>query len=470
MLTHGFVPNEMLSSTIIPIPKGKNKSINMSENYRGIALSSIIGKVFDRVLLTNHWSVLKSSDMQFGFKPGHSTSKCTFVINEVTQYYLNNNSSVYICMLDATKAFDRVEYCKLFKLMLDKGICPLIARFLSVLYTNQSINVKWGNCTSQPVTVNNGVKQGGILSPILFAIYIDELFLQLNNSGYGCYIGNLFSGCFGYADDATLLAPSISALKLMLNIVDNYGTKFNVKFNPDKCQLVSFNPSNEKQIDGINYKDVYIRNSEHAIHIGNLIGPNLHDKDIYDVTNKFITAVNYVLCMFSKCQSIVKHKLFLSYCMPLYGSVLWDISSEKINYFYTQWRKSVRRIWNLPYTTHNNLLNHVCNEECIDVQIHKRFVVFFLSLLKTENKYVKCCVNMALNGSRSKLCNSLNYIAYKYKINKEQISKNVVCSVYREDDIMKAGNIIDLCHIRDTRSTEFSTIEINYMLNYLCTD
>ena len=77
---------------------------------------------------------------------------------------------------------------------------------------------------------------------------------------------------------------------------------------------------------------------------------------------------------------------------------------------------------------------------------------------------------MALNGSRSKLCNSLNYIAYKYKISKEQISKNVVCSVYREDDIMKAGNIIDLCHIRDTRSTEFSTIEINYMLNYLCTD
>ena len=77
---------------------------------------------------------------------------------------------------------------------------------------------------------------------------------------------------------------------------------------------------------------------------------------------------------------------------------------------------------------------------------------------------------MALNGSRSKLCNSLNYIAYKYKINKEQISQNVVCSVYKEDDIRKAGNIKDLCHIRDNRSTEFSTIEINYMLNYLCTD
>ena len=49
MLTHGFVPNGLLTSTIIPFPKGKNKSLNMSENYWGIALSSVIGNIFDLV-------------------------------------------------------------------------------------------------------------------------------------------------------------------------------------------------------------------------------------------------------------------------------------------------------------------------------------------------------------------------------------------------------------------------------------
>ena len=90
--------------------------------------------------------------------------------------------------------------------MLNKGICQLVARVLSPLYTNQSVKIKWSNNTSNSFPVTNGVKQvGGILSPILFAMYIDELFIRRQKSGYGCYIGCLFAGCFGYADDAYVL-------------------------------------------------------------------------------------------------------------------------------------------------------------------------------------------------------------------------------------------------------------------------
>lgn len=102
--------------------------MNSSENYRGIALGSVIGKLFDRIILTKHWDVLKSSDLQFSFKPKHSTTQCSFVLNEVVQYYLSNKSNVHLCMLDASKAFDRVNYVKMFKLMLGKGLCPLTAR------------------------------------------------------------------------------------------------------------------------------------------------------------------------------------------------------------------------------------------------------------------------------------------------------------------------------------------------------
>ena len=77
----------MLLSTIIPIPESTKNSHNDSSNYRGIALSSIIGKVFDLLILNTNREVLKSSVTQFGFKEKHSTSQCTFVLNEVVHYY-----------------------------------------------------------------------------------------------------------------------------------------------------------------------------------------------------------------------------------------------------------------------------------------------------------------------------------------------------------------------------------------------
>ena len=129
MLVHGFSPGNMLVSTIIP--KSTKKSLSDSSNYRGIALSSIIGKVFDMLILNTNREVLKSS---VGFKEKHSTSQCTFVLNEVVHYYYKNNSDVYVMMLDASKAFDRIEYTKLFTLLLKNGLCHLICRTLAFMY------------------------------------------------------------------------------------------------------------------------------------------------------------------------------------------------------------------------------------------------------------------------------------------------------------------------------------------------
>ena len=110
MFTHGYVPNQFRLSTIIPIIKNKQSSANVSSNYRGIALSSIVAKWIDIIIIQSHASSLKTSDMQFGFKEKSSTTQCTFVVEEVINYYVTHNSSVYATFLDASKAFDRVKY------------------------------------------------------------------------------------------------------------------------------------------------------------------------------------------------------------------------------------------------------------------------------------------------------------------------------------------------------------------------
>jgi hypothetical protein len=105
----------LFSSMLLHDAKGKNINLTDSNNYRGIALSSIFGKIFDLIFLSKHTEVLCTSDLQFGFKSKRSTNQCSMVLKEAIAYYVQHGSYVYCTMLDATKAFDRVNYCKLFR-------------------------------------------------------------------------------------------------------------------------------------------------------------------------------------------------------------------------------------------------------------------------------------------------------------------------------------------------------------------
>ena len=86
-------------------------------------------------------------------------------------------------MLDVSKAFDKVNYCKLFRELLKRDISPIVLRLLLFMYTSQTLRVKWGHAVSNCFTVSNGVKQGGVLSPLLFDIYTDILLKRLEETG-----------------------------------------------------------------------------------------------------------------------------------------------------------------------------------------------------------------------------------------------------------------------------------------------
>ncbi len=107
---------------------------------------------------------------------------CTMAVQEKVNYYNSKQTNAYVLMLDTNKAFNRVEYCKHFKLLLRKYVDPLTKRLHIHMYTNQQLQVKWGNVISHRFEAINGVKQGGVLSPILFCIYMDELLLRLKKA------------------------------------------------------------------------------------------------------------------------------------------------------------------------------------------------------------------------------------------------------------------------------------------------
>ena len=214
MLKHGIASELVNKSVIKPIPKNMQKSLSICTNYRAISKNTIISKIIDYVMILQIENKLTTTSYQFAYKEGFSTSMCSFLVAETIQYYKSHGSDVYMLSLDASKAFDKVKYTKLFKLLIGRSVCPLLIRFLINIYIFSSATVKWNMCESDSFNIGNGVKQGAIISAPLFAIYIDPLMSKLNETKQGCYIGNICANAFAYADNIILLSPSCSALTL----------------------------------------------------------------------------------------------------------------------------------------------------------------------------------------------------------------------------------------------------------------
>ena len=153
---------------------------------------------------------------------------------ETVEYYNSNNTDCFMLLLDASKAFDRIEYVRLFELLRDRNMCPIVLRLIITMYISQKMQVRWGEIVSIQFSVRNGVKRGGVMSPVLFAVYLDNLLKNLRQRNIGCKIGAAYLGVFGYADDLTLLCPSISGLKEMLKICEDYASDYNIIFNAKK--------------------------------------------------------------------------------------------------------------------------------------------------------------------------------------------------------------------------------------------
>ena len=240
MFSHGHTATDLLYSTIVSIPKNLRGSLCSSDNYRGIALCCSLCKVLDLVILDMYGQYLYTSQLQFGFKQGHSTTLCTAVYLETVNYYVNRNSDVFSCLLDASKAFDKVHYGKLFQLLVKRDVPYIVIRLLFDSYTRQNVLVSWNSCSTRSFTVMNGVKRGGVLSPILFIVYIDELIVTLSESGLGCHLGTHYVGALGYADDLTLISPSLRSLNKMLNMCQQFADEYNVTFNAKKTMCIKF--------------------------------------------------------------------------------------------------------------------------------------------------------------------------------------------------------------------------------------
>jgi len=131
-----------------------------------------------------------------------------------------------------------VNYCKLFRLLIKRDLPACIIRVLINMYTGHLIRISWAGVMSDYFNALNGVKQGGVISPILFCIYIDDLLVSLSQLGVGCYIAGNFVGAIVYADDIVLISPTPLGMRKLLFSCDSYANEFDIIFNASKSKFL----------------------------------------------------------------------------------------------------------------------------------------------------------------------------------------------------------------------------------------
>jgi len=141
-------------------------------------------------------------------------------------------------------------------MLTDRGIPPCIIRVLLRLYLNNMIRVAWNGILSDYFLAVNGVKRGGVLSPIIFSVYIDGLLVRLMKARVECHIGSYYVGVLAYADDIVLLAPSPAAMRQMLQICDEYANEHSIVFNGSKSKCLISEPRKLSQFVRTLHRDM----------------------------------------------------------------------------------------------------------------------------------------------------------------------------------------------------------------------
>jgi hypothetical protein len=303
---------------------------------------------------------------QFGFKESRSTNLACSLLNDIMCYTKERNSPLYVCSLDAEKCFDRIWHNGLFYKLIN-FLPEAHWAFLYNLYSKLSAQVKWKDCVSSKFMVTRGTRQGSILSPTLFNIFINELLQRLACINTGVQIGGHKYNSLAYADDVSIFSLTTNGLQHLIDCCSQYAKEWRLSFGvqKSKCMVVG-KP---------------ILRSEPKFYLGEHIMKIENTLDILGVTfNSNGSAETHVLNKISAARrafykamsygvaypglaSDVKASLWKSLVAPVmvYGAETIPVTAKLLKSMDTAQAKQVKQFMGLSSRSHNTNLLQALN-------------------------------------------------------------------------------------------------------------
>lgn len=361
----GTFPKEWLRSTFIALPK-KNKAHDCGD-HRLISLMSHALKAFLRIL---HGRIYKkceehSGNTQFGFKSAMGTREAMYCIQLLTQKCYDQHKDVYIVFIDYQKAFDSIKHEHMLEVLQQIGLDAKDLRIIQNLYWNQTAVLRINNSlVTQELEITNGVRQGCILSPLLFNVYTEMIFQKaLDSQQKGIKINGFPINNIRYADDTAILANDLEDLQHILNKINTTGKEYGLIINTDntKFMVISREQHNQAQIV---IDDKLIE----RVNDFKYLGCNINDKLDSDVEIKIRTArarstfIKFQRYLCRREVSLnIRLRMIKCYIWPIitYGAETWSLKLKSMNRIEAFEMWTLRRLLRIPW------VDRVTNEEVL---------------------------------------------------------------------------------------------------------
>ena len=338
IMSYGIIPDDW--ANIITIMLHKKGDPQNPDNYRPIALVNAVTKLFTQILYQRVLKWCNKNDaipeFQSGFRAGRGCLDNIFTLNSIIQLQLQKKGKLFAFFVDFKRAFPSINHALLWQKLARKGLSSKIINILISLYSKAKMSIKIGDQISMSVNISEGVLQGEVLSPIIFALFLADLLDFLEGKGIeGVNIScNYNITLLAYADDLVFLASSSVGIKKLLRALHEYCTLNFLSLNPDKSKIIVFKKGGQKPEYNFYYGNIKIEVVNEYIYLGICFS----NSGLYEKAAKII---------------IAKANLAAASTISLLGSTKFLIAWSKVNLLFDSLVSSLishaSPVWSLRY-------------------------------------------------------------------------------------------------------------------------
>ena len=322
---------------------------------------------------------------------------------------------------------------------------------------------------SDTFSATNGVRQGGIISPLLFNIYLDVLLNILREKGTGCHIGSNFIGCLAYADDVVIMAPTLHGLQDMLDTCSEFGTKYGVLYNTKKTLCMRISKDNTENTEfNVTLNDSKLTWVSKVKYLGIYVRSDLNDTDdMQSKRSEFFVGLNSLLGNFKSLPSNILYNLFSYYCMSFYGAQTWNFRNKHIDCVCKAFNRGLRTVWRLPFNAHTKIV--LALSKCSPL-LERRFLKMYTCMAKSTNVLVQFVASRCHYDHLCFLGNNISLLCEKYNLRLvSSYIQNAITYVHSNDNCTVALILNELINVRDGVSDMdvFSKADVIELVNAL---
>ena len=362
------VPQEWKNAILIPIHKKKCRKV--CDNYRGIALLSIPGKVLSLILHEKLQAIIDPQllESQCGFRKGRGTTDQIWVTRQIIERAVEYETAAHLCFIDLTKAYDSVDRSALIATLKNYKVPGLLIDIIEEMYTGTWCQVKTAEGSSEEFKVESGVRQGCVLSPLLFNCFMDKILretLETTPGGWSIEYTTT-KGLFlsyrektpattdiqniQYADDLTLVAETREELQFMVDTLDRTCMKWGMDINGAKTKIMSIGAGTDDDQPTITLRGNALEAVEEFSYLGSKVGQTARvDGEVSTRLEKAATVYQMWRRKVFRSRSVskkTKAHVFRVMVMSvlLYGSETWAVTQQDLKRLHAFQMKCLRDI------------------------------------------------------------------------------------------------------------------------------